>query len=67
MNQGSYLNSLQIIQSIAALLNIQSYSDKLGAILNKSSITFPQIYGPMAYYSGVNAVINVLWSLTYLN
>ena len=57
LNQGSYLNNIQIIQTITSLLNIQSYSDKLGAILNKSSIAFPQIFGPMADYSGVNAVI----------
>jgi len=60
------LNSIQIIQTIASLLNIQSYSDKLGTILNKSSVAFPEIYGPMANYFGVNAVINVPLSLTYL-
>ena len=64
LNQGSYLNNIQIIQSIASLLNIQSYSDKLGAILNKSSIAFPQIYGPMADYAGVNAVIK--WFILFI-
>jgi len=54
------LNNIQIIQTITSLLNIQSYSDKLGVIFNKSSIAFPQIYGPMADYSGVNAVIKCL-------
>ena len=66
LNQGSYLKNIQIIQTITSLLNIQSYSDKLGAILNKSSKAFPQIYGPMANYTGVNAVINVLLSFICL-
>jgi hypothetical protein len=57
LNQGSYLNSIQIIQKISSLLNVQSYSDKLGLLMNKSSIPFPQTYGQMANYSGVNAVI----------
>ena len=57
LNQGSYLNSIQIIQKISSLLNVQSYSDKLGLLMNKSSFPFPQTYGPMANYSGVNAVI----------
>jgi hypothetical protein len=61
LNQGSYLKSIQIIQSISSLLNAQSFSDKLGLILNKSSIAFPQIYGPMENYSGVNAVIFILY------
>jgi len=57
LNQGSYLESVQIIQTISSLLNAQSYADKLGMILaNKSSIAFPQIYGAMSNYSGVNAV-----------
>ncbi len=57
LNQGSYLKSIQIIQTISSLLNDQSNSDKLGIIMNKNiSIMFPQIYGPMANYSGVNAV-----------
>jgi len=56
LNQGSYLNSIQIIQTISSLLNTQSYADKLGLILNKSSIAFPEIYGPMKNYSGVKEV-----------
>jgi hypothetical protein len=47
LNQGSYLNSIQIIQKLASLLNEQSYSDKLGLILNNnisSIIAFPQIF-----------------------
>ena len=59
LNQGSYLSSIQIIQQLASLLNEQSYSDKFGLILNQNSsstIAFPQIYGPMENYSGVNAV-----------
>ena len=53
------MSSIQIIQKLASLLNEQSYSDKLGLILNQNSsstIAFPQIYGPMANFSGVNAV-----------
>lgn len=57
LNQGSYLNSIQIIQTISSLQNDQSFSDKLGILMNKNiSSAFPQIYGPMANYSGVNAV-----------
>lgn len=56
LNQGSYLKSIQIIQTISSLLNTISYSDKLGLILNQTYATFPQIYGPMKDYSGVNAV-----------
>ena len=53
LNQGSYLSSVQIIQTISSLLNDESFSDKLAMILNKSSIAFPEIYGPMANFSGV--------------
>ena len=56
LNQGSYLASIQVIQSISSLLNEQSLSDKLGLILqnNSSSFIFPQIYGPLANYTGVH-------------
>lgn len=58
LNQGSYLNSIQIIQTISSLLNFESFSDKFGINVNKSLIFFPQIFGPMASYSGLN-VVNV--------
>ena len=58
LNQGSYLESLKVIQSISSLLNHQSYSDKLGLILSDKSKTFlfPQTYGPLSNYSGVRPV-----------
>ena len=57
LNQGSFIKSIQIIQTVSSILNTQSYSHKLGMILNKSSIAFPQIYGPMENYTGVNSVV----------
>jgi len=66
LNQGSYLKSIQIIQTLSSLLNAQSYSDKLGLLLNKTTIAFPKIYGPMANYSGVNAVIFFLFRILKL-
>ena len=59
LNQGSYLNSIQIIQTISSLLNTISHSDKLGLTLNKSTIAFPQIYGPMGNFTGVIEVLNI--------
>ena len=58
LNQGSYLDSIQIIQVISSILNEQSYSEKSSMIANKSSIAFPKIFGPMENYTGVNLVIN---------
>jgi hypothetical protein len=57
LNQGSYLSSIQIIQTISSLLNTHSYSDKLAIILNKTSIAYPQIFGPMENFTDVTAVI----------
>jgi hypothetical protein len=58
LNQGSYLESLKVIQSISSLLNHQSHSDKLGLILKDNSKTylFPQTYGPLSNYTGVRPV-----------
>jgi hypothetical protein len=67
LNQGSFLNSIQIIQTISSLLNIQSYEDKLGIKLNQSSIAFPQIYGPMEKFIGVNAVIYYNFAICFLS
>jgi len=49
------LESLQEIQIITGLLNQQSLSDQLGLMKfnNKSDLTFPPIYGPLANYEGV--------------
>ena len=60
LNQGLYLKSLQEIQTISSLLNEQSISDKLGLLLNGSSILFPQVYGSLANFSGVNAVSKII-------
>jgi hypothetical protein len=59
LSQGSYLESIQIIQKFSSLLNIQSNSEKFALILNNNSIFFPQIYGPMENYSGVFPVITL--------
>jgi hypothetical protein len=56
LSQGSYLLSVQETQQIASLLNQQSLSDKLGLISNDSFTLFPQTYGPLANFAGVNAV-----------
>ena len=62
LNQGSYLSSLEEIQTIASLLNHQSFSDKLALNLNDSStLFFPSIYGPLANYSGVIPVNNLIF------
>lgn len=56
LNQGSFLESIQIIQKISSLLNTQSYDDKLSINFNYSFIAFPQIYGPIGDYTGTNSV-----------
>ena len=58
LHRGSYLLSIQEFQKLGSILNQQSLSDKVGLILNDSSTFFPQIYGPLANYSGVNPVIS---------
>jgi hypothetical protein len=49
------LISMQEIQIISGLLNQQSLSNQFGLIKfnNKTYLTFPSIYGPLAYYEGV--------------
>jgi hypothetical protein len=57
LNEGNYLNSIQVLQSISSLINDQSLSDKLGLILNENvTIKFPEIYGPLSNYAGVSPV-----------
>ena len=58
LNEGSFLASLQEIQAISSLLNEQSLSDKLGLLRQDylASSYFPQVYGPLCNYGGVNAV-----------
>ena len=59
MHEGNYLKSLQELQSIASLLNEQSLRDKYGLVLKNNSFFnyFPNIYGPLTYFTGVSAVI----------
>ena len=61
LNQGSYLPCVQIIQIISSLINEQSLSDKLGLILkdNSSSYLFPQTYGAIENFTGVNPNVNI--------
>ena len=67
LNQGSYLQSLQVIQSISSLLNEQSLSDKWGLIVkeNDKAFLFPQTFGPLSNYSGVRPVRNYFIHLFY--
>jgi len=52
LNEGSYLPSLQEIQTISSLLNDQSISDKFGLISSfKNTSLFPQTFGPLFKYS----------------
>ena len=60
LNEGSYLGSIQELQSICALLNQQSLADKVGLITNKTAPIFPSIGGPLSNYSGVVSVIKFI-------
>jgi hypothetical protein len=58
LNEGDYLKSIQILQSLSSLINDQSLSDKVALILKENSTAaFPQIYGPFSNYTGVSPVI----------
>jgi len=51
LNEGSYLSSLQEIQTISSLLNDQSLADKFGLISSlKNTSLFPQTFGPLYKY-----------------
>jgi hypothetical protein len=57
LNEGDYLDSIQILQIISSLINDQSLSDKVGLILHENFTTaFPQIYGPFSNYTGATSV-----------
>ena len=61
LNEGEFLPSIQELQAISSLMNLESLSDTYGMILlNKSSIFFPQKFGPLSNYSGVSAVRNLM-------
>jgi hypothetical protein len=55
LNEGDYLNSIQVLQSISSLINDESLSDKLSLTLNET-IKFPELYGPLSNYAGVSPV-----------
>jgi len=59
LNEGAYLQSLQVIQGISSLLNQQSLSDKYGLIMkdNSKAYLFPNTFGPLSNFSGVKPVI----------
>ena len=65
LNEGSYLGSIQELQSICALLNEQSLSDKLGLILKKIAPVFPHRSGPLSNYSGVVAVNSLITEMIF--
>ena len=59
--EGQALNSIQLIITIASVLNEQSINDKMGLLLSNgsSSNLFPQTYGPLSNYSGLaSSIIN---------
>jgi hypothetical protein len=57
LNEGSYLPSLQEIQTISSLLNDQSLADKFGLISSlKNTSLFPQTFGPLFKYSTIRIV-----------
>ena len=57
LNDGSYLPSLQEIQTISSLLNDQSLADKFGLISSlKNTTLFPQTFGPLFKYSTIRIV-----------
>ena len=56
LSEGSFISSVQEIQTISSILNAQSLSDKFGLILAGSGESFPKIFGPMSNYSGVKPV-----------
>ena len=53
LNEGSYLYSIQELQSISSLLNENSRSDQFGLISNTNSTLFPSTYGPSSGFAGV--------------
>jgi hypothetical protein len=57
LNEGSYLPSLQEIQTISSLINDQSLADKFGLISSlKNTSLFPQTFGPLLKYSVIRIV-----------
>ena len=57
LNEGSYLPSLQEIQTISSLLNDQSLADKFGLISSlKNTSLFPQTFGPLFKSSLIRTV-----------
>jgi hypothetical protein len=57
LNEGDYLQSLQLLQSLSSLINEQSLSDQFGLILSEiDEIKIPKKYGPISNYKGVTPV-----------
>jgi hypothetical protein len=57
LNEGSYLPSLQEIQTISSLLNDHSLADKFGLISSlKNTSLFPQTFGPLFKSSLIRTV-----------
>ena len=64
LNEGDYLNSIQVLQSLSSLINDQSLSDKVGLNQNPNETTrFTQIYGQLSNYTGVLPVILIFINL----
>jgi hypothetical protein len=62
LNEGSYLSSLQEIQTISSLLNDQSLADKFGLISSlKNKSLFPQTFGSLFKYSSIKTVRIFEW------
>jgi len=57
LNEGDYLHSIQLLQSLSSLINEQSLSDQFGLILSENDrIKFPKKYGPISNNKGVSPV-----------
>jgi hypothetical protein len=53
LNGGSFMGNFHEIQMISSLLNNPSLSDKMGLIMTGMQLLIPQVYGPLANFSGV--------------
>lgn len=69
LNEGSYLLSLQEIQTISSLMNDQSLSDKYGLVLNNqlNPPFFPQTFGRLFKEYSIRHVFFVNYSIFKMN
>ena len=64
LNEGSFLMRIAEIQRLSSLLNIKSQSDKMSIInygdKTLTQLAFPQTYGPLAEFVGVQTVNDLI-------